>query len=91
MQDKAKLQRIIFWIGAAFLGIAALFAILVLTGLVTPIIFTPTGEPLDVSPLSSALVTFLMLIVLIYVGTRILDFGLKYGKSEKNLEKSQTE
>lgn len=78
MNQKEKRRTFIFWIGAALLGTCAIFALLVLIGAVTPNVFPPTGEPLDVSPLSSALVTFLMLIILIYVGTRVLDFGLKY-------------
>ena len=89
MSEKEKMRRIIFWIGAGILGTTAIFAILVLTGIVTPIIFPPTGLPLDVSPLSSALITFLMLIILIYVGTRILDFGLKYKKDELESKKSK--
>jgi len=80
--DKDKKSRYILWTGAALLGTTAIFAILVLVGAITPNIFPPTGNLLDVNPLSSGLLTFLMLIVLLYVGTRILDFGLKYRKEE---------
>jgi hypothetical protein len=65
------------------LGTTTVFAILVLTGIITPSIFPPTGNLLDVNPLSSGLLTFLMLIVLLYIGTRILDFGLKYRNEER--------
>lgn len=80
--DKDKTSRYILWIGAALLGTTTVFAILVLSGVIAPNIFPPTGEPLDTSPLSSALLTFLLLIVLLYVGTRVLDFGLKYRREE---------
>ncbi|NVM31011.1 MAG: hypothetical protein HWN65_19375 [Candidatus Helarchaeota archaeon] len=82
MAEQEKKRKIILWIGAGLLILTAGFAILVLTGVITPVIFPPTGEPLDVSPLSSALVVFLMLIIILYVGTRVLDFGLKYPKNE---------
>ena len=82
MSDKEKKGRIILWTGAGVLILTAVFAILVLTGVITPNIFPPSGSLLDVNPLSSGLLTFLMLIILIYVGTRILDFGLKYGKED---------
>lgn len=82
LAEQEKKRKIILWIGAGLLILTAGFAILVLTGVITPVIFPPTGEPLDVSPLSSALVVFLMLIIILYVGTRVLDFGLKYPKNE---------
>ena len=86
MSDQTKTRKYILWTGAGLLGATAIFAILVLSGVITPIIFPPTGLPLDVSPLSSAFVTFLMLIILIYVSTRLLDFGLKYPKDDTNSE-----
>lgn len=82
MAEENKKRMYILWAGAGLLGATAIFAILVLTGVITPIIFPPTGLPLDVSPLASAIVTFLMLIILIYVSTRVLDFGLKYPKDD---------
>jgi len=86
--DKAKKSRIILWIGAGLLGTTAVFAILVLTGVIVPSIFPPTGNLLDVNPLSSGLLTFLMLIVLLYVSTRVLDFGLKYRREPDQKETS---
>ncbi|NVM55039.1 MAG: hypothetical protein HWN66_15140 [Candidatus Helarchaeota archaeon] len=82
MSEKGIKRKYILWTGAGLLGFTVVFAVLVLTGVITPVIFPPTGEPLDVSPLSSAFVTFLMLIILIYVGTRVLDFGLKYSNED---------
>ncbi|MDD1779373.1 MAG: hypothetical protein LUQ65_14495 [Candidatus Helarchaeota archaeon] len=87
--DKDKTSRYILWIGAALLGTTVVFAILLLGGVIAPNIFPPTGEPLDVNPLSSALLTFLLLIVLLYVGTRVLDFGLKYGRKEPEPPKTK--
>lgn len=87
--DKDKTSRYILWIGAALLGTTAVFAILVLVGVIAPNIFPPTGEPLDANPLSSGLLTFLMLIVLLYVGTRVLDFGLKYRREEPEPPKTK--
>lgn len=87
--DKEKTSRYILWIGAALLGTVVVFAILVLVGVVTPNIFPPTGNPLDVNPLCSALLTFLMLIVLLYVGTRVLNFGLKYRREEPEPPKTK--
>ncbi len=75
--------------GAILLGTTVVFTLLILTGIITPNIFPPTGELLDVNPLTSALITFLMLIILLYVGTRVLDFGLKYRKTELEPKKEK--
>ncbi|HUX98551.1 MAG TPA: hypothetical protein VMV49_03300 [Candidatus Deferrimicrobium sp.] len=80
MSDKEKKSKYILWIGAGLLITTVTLAILILIGLITPNIFPPTGDLLDVNPLASGLLTFLMLIILLYVGTRVLDFGLKYRK-----------
>ncbi len=89
LTEQEKKRKIILWLGAGLLGVSAGFAILILTGIITPNIFPPTGEPLDINPLSSALATFLMLIVIMYIGTRVLDFGLKYSKDENKPKKSE--
>jgi ABC-type multidrug transport system fused ATPase/permease subunit len=86
LMDKERKSRFILWIGAGLLGTTVVFAILVLTGVIVPNIFPPTGNLLDVNPLSSGLLTFLMLIILLYVGTRVLDFGLKYRKDEQETQ-----
>ncbi|MFX1299177.1 MAG: hypothetical protein ACFFD2_30490 [Promethearchaeota archaeon] len=82
MFEKRKKSDYILLVGAAVLILTATFAILILVGAITPNIFPTSGELLDVNPLSSGLVTFLMLIILLYVATRILDFGLKYRREE---------
>jgi ABC-type multidrug transport system fused ATPase/permease subunit len=89
LMDKEKKSRFILWIGAGLLGTTVVFAILVLTGVIVPNIFPPTGNLLDVNPLSSGLLTFLMLIILIYVSTRVLDFGLKYRKEPDQKEEPE--
>lgn len=87
--DKETKGSCILWIGAGLLGATTVFAILVLIGVITPKIFPPTGNLLDVNPLSSGLLTFFMLIVLLYVGSRVLDFGLKYRKELDQQEKPE--
>jgi len=82
MIETKKKGEYILLAGAGLLIFIVIFTILILTGVITPAIFPSTGEVLDVNPLSSTLLTFLMLIVLLYVSTRILDFGLKYRKIE---------
>ncbi len=84
MSQKRKKSDLILIIGAAMLTTSAIFSILILTGVLSPNIFPPTGEILDVNPLASAFFCFLLLVVIIYVGTRILDFGLKYREREMN-------
>ncbi|MFX1294816.1 MAG: hypothetical protein ACFFD2_08180 [Promethearchaeota archaeon] len=89
MSEKEKRRKYILWTGAGLLILTAVLAVLILTGFITPNIFPPTGSLLDINPLSSGLLTFLMLIILIYVGTRILDFGLKYGKEDSESKKNE--
>jgi len=84
-----KKGEYILWIGAGLLGTVAILAFLILIGVVKPNIFPPTGDILDVNPLSSGLLTFLLLVVLLYVGTRVLDFGLKYRKLEDESSKEE--
>ena len=86
LADREKKSKYILWIGASLLVTTVIFTILILTGVITPNIFPTTGDLLDVNPLSSGLLTFLMLIILLYVGTRVLDFGLKYRKDEQETQ-----
>ena len=88
--NNEDLSKIIIIIGAALLGATVVIAILILIGIITPNIFLPTGNLLDVNPLSSGLLTFFMLLILLYSSTRILDFGLKYSK-KPNHEKKKSE
>ncbi len=87
MTENQKKGDIILWIGAGILLGTVVLAVLILFGVIKPNIFPMTGDILDVNPLSSGLLTFLLLIVLIYVGTRVLDFGLKYRRDENESTK----
>ncbi len=89
MTEKEEIRKYILWIGSGLLISTAVFAVLFLTGVLTPNIFQPTGQPLDPSPLASTLIIFFLLVILIYIGTRVLDFGLKYGKEDLTLKKSE--
>jgi len=82
LNERKKKSDYILLIGTIILGMTIVFAILILTGIITPNIFPPSGSILDINPLSSGLLTFLMLVILLYVGSRVLDFGLKYRKEE---------
>lgn len=82
MSKKKRKSDYILFTGAILLAITAIFAILILIGVIKPNIFPPSGSLLDPNPLSSGLLTFLMLVILLYVGSKVLDFGLKYRKEE---------
>lgn len=87
--EKEEIRKYILWLGSALLISTVVFAILFLTGVLSPNIFPPTGQPLDPSPLASVLFIFFLLIVIMYVSTRILDFGLKYGKEVSQSTKAE--
>ncbi|MHA1131262.1 MAG: hypothetical protein ACTSRC_03200 [Candidatus Helarchaeota archaeon] len=87
MTANRKKGDMILWSGAVILIGTVVLAVLILLGVIQPNIFPMTGGILDINSLSSGLLTFLLLIVMIYVGTRVLDFGLKYRRDE--IESSQ--
>ena len=89
MIDDDKKRTYLILIGAGLMGVATTFAILILTGVLTPNIFPPTGQPLDLNPLTSALLTFLLLSIIVYVGNKIIVHGLNYKKKEEESESSK--
>ena len=86
LKDDKKKGKIILIIGIILIGIPAIIALLTIFGIITPVIFRPTGKPLDVMPLINVLCWFLMLVILIYVGTRIIDWGINYLRGEYKSE-----
>ncbi|MHA1269791.1 MAG: hypothetical protein ACTSPY_08415 [Candidatus Helarchaeota archaeon] len=78
-QDKGTIFLII---GISLVIFPAVIAILTIFGLIQPIIFPPTGKPLDVMPLINVLGWYLMLLLILYVGSRIVDWSIKYLKSD---------
>ena len=87
MMDKEKKSFYIILIGTSLMGFATIFTILILTGILIPQIFPPTGQPLDLSPLTSALLTFLLLSIIVYVGNKVIGYGLKLKENEKETSK----
>ena len=77
----------ILLIGVILVIFPAIIAILTIFGVIQPIIFQPTGKPLDIMPLVNVLCWYLMLLIVLYVGSRTFDWSINYMKnirSDKN-------
>ena len=82
--DKKIIKKLLLIIGIFLISLSALIAILTLLGIVQPSIFPTTGKPLDVIPLVNVICWFLMLLIILYVGSRIIDWSIKYMSSDEN-------
>jgi hypothetical protein len=74
--------KLLLLLGAFLMAFPAVIAILTIFGVMIPVVFPPTGKPLDVMPLVNALTWWLMLILLLYIGTRVIDWSIKYLREE---------
>ncbi|MHA1310884.1 MAG: hypothetical protein ACTSQO_08110 [Candidatus Helarchaeota archaeon] len=80
--NKKNKGLIFLLIGVSLVIFPAVIATLTLFGLVEPIIFPPTGKPLDLMPFINVLGWFLMLLIILYTGSRIVDWSIKYLRSD---------
>ncbi|MBD3229040.1 MAG: hypothetical protein GF329_12695 [Candidatus Lokiarchaeota archaeon] len=90
MKEEIK-GNIILITGIGLMAFPAIIAILTIFGIFVPVIFPPTGMPLDVTPLVNALSWWLMLVLIMYIATRVIDWGIDYLKNINQGDKNTNE